>query len=95
MPRMSLLSPCVPVGWRVALFGGLGDDVDVCLEGGRPGGASGGYASLGGPVGGHSIDLVESGLRAKFFRGACRPWPFPSCFRGINHLTFTLLPTLR
>ncbi|CAH0484585.1 unnamed protein product [Peronospora farinosa] len=38
MPRMNLLSPCVPVGWRVALFGGLGDDVDVCLEGGRPGG---------------------------------------------------------
>ncbi|CAI5714960.1 unnamed protein product [Peronospora effusa] len=24
MPRMNLLSPCVPVGWRVALFGGLG-----------------------------------------------------------------------
>ena len=38
MPRMNLLSPFVPVGWRVALFGGLDDDVDVCLEGGRPGG---------------------------------------------------------
>ena len=27
MPRMDLDSPCVPVGWRVALFGGLGDEM--------------------------------------------------------------------
>ena len=32
-----------------------------------------GYASLGVPVGGHSIDLVESGLSAKFFRGLVNP----------------------
>ena len=38
MPRMDLLSPCVPVGWRVALLGRLGEDVDVGLDRGRPGG---------------------------------------------------------
>ena len=37
MPRMDLLSPCVPVGWRVALLGRLGEDVDVGLDGGLPG----------------------------------------------------------
>ncbi|CAH0517877.1 unnamed protein product [Peronospora belbahrii] len=26
MPRIDLLSPYVPVGWRVSLFGGLGSD---------------------------------------------------------------------
>ena len=52
MPRMDLLSPCVPVGWRVAVFGRLGEDADVDL------GGSSGYASLGGS---HSIDSVENG----------------------------------
>ena len=35
---MDLVSPCVPVCWRVVLFGGLGDEVDFGLDGGRPGG---------------------------------------------------------
>ena len=68
IPRMDLDSPCVPVGWRVALFGRLGGRGRCFgLERGRLGAPSG-YASLGGPVGGHSIDSVESGLITKFFR---------------------------
>ena len=54
-PRMDLV-PFVPVGYRVALFGRLVRRGRCFgLEGARPGAPSG-YASLGGPVGGHSID---------------------------------------
>ena len=45
--RMDLDSPCVPVGWRVALFGGLSDEVGFGLDGGR----------LGGP----RMDILQSG----------------------------------
>ena len=52
-----------------------------------------GYASLGVPVGGHSIDLVESGLSAKFFRGLVNPGLsfLVVFFRGVNRLAFTML----
>ena len=40
---------------------------------GRAGGGASGYASFGVPVGGHSIDLVESGLIIKFFRELFAP----------------------
>uniref|UniRef100_M4BQ95 Uncharacterized protein n=1 Tax=Hyaloperonospora arabidopsidis (strain Emoy2) TaxID=559515 RepID=M4BQ95_HYAAE len=37
MPRMDLLSLCVPVGWRVAFLGRLGENADVDLDRGQPG----------------------------------------------------------
>ena len=61
MPHVDLLSPCVPIRWRVAFLERHGEDVGVGLVRGRPGEA-GGYASLGGSIGGRSIDLVESRL---------------------------------
>ena len=60
------LVPFVPVGYRVALFGRLVRRGRCFgLERARPGAPSG-YASLGGPVGGHSIDSVESELQPSF-----------------------------
>ena len=58
---MDLGLPCVPVGWLVALFSRLGQREDVLVLR-EVGWAPSEYASLGGPVGGHSIDSVESGI---------------------------------
>ena len=75
---MDLDLPCVPVGWQVAFFGRSGRRGRCFgLEKGRPGDPSG-YASLGGPVGGHSIELVESGRITKFVRYLVTPGLFLS-----------------
>ena len=91
-PRMELLSTCVPVSWRVALLGRLGGDVDIGLD----------MVDLGAtecifftrcPVGGHSIDMVESGLITKSFREFVVPGFFLVCLRDINRLTLRLSRT--
>ena len=68
MPRMNVDSPSVPIVRRVSLFGRLGwRRKCVRLDGYRTWALSG-YASLGGPVDGHLINLVDSGLKANFFK---------------------------
>ena len=59
MPRIDIDYQCVIVGWRVELFGRLGQRPRFfSLVRGRPWVLSG-YTSLGEPVGGHSIDSVD------------------------------------
>ena len=57
MPHVDLLSPCVPIGWKVATLERLGEDEIFGLDRGRRAVPSV-YASLGGPVGDQSMDLV-------------------------------------
>ena len=57
MPHVDLLSPCVPIGWQVATLERLGEDEIFGLDRGRRAVPSV-YASLGGPVGDQSMDLV-------------------------------------
>ncbi|CAI5712590.1 unnamed protein product [Peronospora destructor] len=68
-----------------------GYDVNAGLERGRPGGAQSGYASLGEPAGGHSIDLVESELITNS-SGSLSSLAFSLVVSGVNHLAFTLIP---
>ena len=91
MSRIDLDTTCVPVGWRFALFGRLGRRLRcVSLGSGRPWVPSGCF-SLGGTVGDHSIDSVESGLINKSFRYPVAPGL--SCNqRGVILLAFTVLP---
>ena len=71
MPRIDLDSPCVPVGWQAVLFNRLGRGVR--RHGRVRTWAGSGYASLGGPVGGHSIYLVEIRPIAKLIRKLVAP----------------------
>ena len=90
-PRIEFLSPCVPIGWRVALFRlGWG-----CRR--RPWkrstwGSLVDISSIGGPLGGHSINLVGSWPITKFVWEHVAPGLFLVCLRGFEHLAFTLLP---
>ena len=81
MPRIDLLSPCVPVGWRDALLGRLGEDVEAALnEVDR--GASSENSSLVGWLDIHSVDLVECKLTTGF-PGACYTWAFTWVISGV------------
>ena len=55
-------------------------------------GAASGYASLGGPVYVHSIDLVERGLAAKFFRKLVASFIIDDSLCGMELQVFALLP---
>ena len=65
--RIDIDSPCIPVSCRDdALVDSDGkEDISVLREVDL---GPSKYASLDGPVGGHSMDSVESRLTTKFFR---------------------------
>ena len=76
MPRMDLDSPCVPVGGRVALFGGLGDGCRCRSRYRSTWGVPSGYASIGDQIGGHSSDYVDGGLITKLSQERVAPGLF-------------------
>ena len=66
--RIEIYSTCVPVGWRVALFGGLGSRPRCVILGRGRIWDSREYDSLGEPVGAPSINSVDSRCIYKFSR---------------------------
>ena len=91
IPRMDLDSPCVPVGWWVALFGRLGQRGRCFnLERGRPGSK---WICFTGWAGRWPLDrLNRDWTYNQVLQVDCHSCHFPCCLRVVNLLAFSLPP---